>query len=63
MRYYFVAYYYERSEPGGTRVGVGNYVGQFDFHPLTDPARAAAQIAKSGHDRLIVINVQDVPES
>ncbi|WBB94123.1 hypothetical protein [Verrucosispora sp. WMMC514] len=62
MRTFFVAYQYERAEPGGTRVGFGNTVRDFEFHPLNDPGRAGAEIAAStGHDVVIVLNVQDMP--
>ncbi|MFF0822474.1 hypothetical protein ACFYUR_19095 [Micromonospora haikouensis] len=62
MRTFFVAYHYFKNEPYGTRTGVGNSLKQFDFHPLTDPARAGREIAAAtGHDTVIVINVQDYP--
>jgi hypothetical protein len=59
---FFVAYQYEKTEPGGMRFGFGNTLRQFDFHPLHDPARAGEEIAReAGHDSVIVINVQQYP--
>lgn len=56
--FYFVAYYYE--DHG--RVGFGNSLKQFDFHPLTDPKLAGFKIAQdTGFETVIVINVQEHP--
>ncbi|MFG2046069.1 hypothetical protein ACGFIW_01395 [Micromonospora sp. NPDC048935] len=62
MRQFFIAYQYERSEPGGIRIGLANCIQRFAFHPLTDPGRAGAEIAAAaGIEAAIVINVQAVP--
>ena len=59
---FFIAYQYEEAVPGGVRVGFGNCVQRFDFHPLNDPARAGAEIAVAvGVESVTILNVQVSP--